>query len=566
MIKNFLEYIFLYSFFFFSTIGYGSLILNKLNIKHFYFGLSGIIGLFFYAFIITFLHFFIAISSIFNLIILLFGLFIFFKNNHKINFKKFKFNLEIFLIIFLTIAIFLMFWGYKPHEDFGYYHLPYIKAFLSQKIIFGFVNILEPYLWNSMFLNLSSVFVIPYFDLKGIFLAPVMLYFFFILILFNEIFTNLKNKKYFYPSTLFSLIILFYFLLKFARVGAFGVDIPSHIIALLVILYFIKFFEIRNLSTKDRYNYIVLIFLLSIFSLTIKISNISIIILFFLILFLNYKYLNFKKIFLPITIILIFGLLWLIQQFIYSGCFLFPLNFTCFDTIWSSKANIKNILLSLEITNKSFGVYKGLLLGTEYIQNFNWLQNWFSRNKIEFAEHFAVLIITPLLLLFINFLKKGSKIKIFNIKSKAFYTSIIIFILISFVIWISKSPVARFAISYFIITVFYLIYFFIRKRFYLRLNYKTFLITILICLTINLCKNSLRILQQDHIDNFWPKINENKFITVDKITNNLYQNRPDSKLNPGHQGTLCWNIDFICSYKSEKLKYKFYNNYLIIEK
>jgi len=354
-----------------------------------------------------------------------------------------------------------MFYGYKPHEDFGYYHLPYIKAFLSQKIIFGFVNILEPYLWNSMFLNLSSLFVTPYFDLKGIFLAPLLFYFFFILILFNEIFINFRNKKYLYPSTVFSLLILFYFLLKFARVSEFGVDIPSHIIALLVILYFIKFFEIKNISSADRYDYTVLIFLLSTFSLTIKISNISIVIFFFSILLLNFKYFDFKKFILPTAIILLFFLAWIVQQFIYSGCFLFPLNFTCFDTIWSSKENIKNILLSLEITNKSFGVYKGALLGTEYIQNFNWFENWLARNKIEFFEHFGTLIAAPLFLLFINFFKKDFKIKIFNIKSTIFYTSIILFILISFIIWFLKSPVARFAIPFFIIANFYLIYFFI---------------------------------------------------------------------------------------------------------
>jgi len=459
-----------------------------------------------------------------------------------------------------------MSYGYKPHEDFGYYHLPYIKAFLSQKIIFGFVNILEPYLWNSMFLNLSSLFVIPYFDIKGIFLAPLLFYFFFILILLNEIFINFRNKNYVYPSAIFSLLILFYFLLKFARVSEFGVDIPSHIIALLVILYFIKFFEIKNISSEDRYDYTVLIFLLSTFSLTIKISNISIVIFFFSILLLNFKYFDFKKFILPTGIILLFVFAWLVQQFIYSGCFLFPLNFTCFDTIWSSKENIKNILLSLEITNKSFGVYKGALLGTEYIQNFNWFDNWLATNKIEFSEHFGTLIAAPLFLLFINFFKKDFKIKIFNIKSTIFYTSIILFILISFIIWFLKSPVARFAIPFFIVANFYLIYFFIGKKINLRLNYKTVLITILICLAINLSKNSLRISKQVDINNFWPKINENKFIIVDKITNNLYQNRPDPKLNSGHQGILCWNIDFICSYKDEKLMYKFYNNYLIIKK
>jgi hypothetical protein len=245
---------------------------------------------------------------------------------------------------------------------------------------------------------------------------------------------------------------------------------------------------------------------------------------------------------------------------------LFPLNFTCFDTLWSSKENIKNILLSLEITNKSFGVYKGALSGTDYIQNFNWFENWFARNKIEFSEHFGALIAAPVFLLFTYFFKKDFKIKIFNIKSMIFYITIIFFILTSFIIWFLKSPVARFAIPFFIVAIFYLIYFFIRKKVNLRLNYKIVLITILICLAINLSKNSFRISKQVDFNNLWPKINENKFITVDKITNNLYQNRPDSKLNPGHQGNLCWNIDFICSYKSEKLKYKLYNNYLIIEK
>jgi hypothetical protein len=566
MLKFFFEFIFLFSFFAISAISYGYCLLRIFNINNVFYALAGIIGLFLYAFIITFLHFFISISEIFNLIILSLGLLIFIFTKRKFEIKKFKISSENFLIFFLIIVIFFMSYGYKPHEDFGYYHLPYIKAFLSQKIIFGFVNILEPFLWNSMFLNLSSLFVIPYFDLKGIFLAPLLFYFFFILILFNEIFINLRNKKYVYPSTIFSLLILFYFLLKFARVSEFGVDIPSHIIALLVFLYFIKFFEIKNISSEDRYDYTVLIFLLSTFSLTIKISNISTVIFFLSILFLNFKYFDFKKFILPTGIILFFILAWLVQQFIYSGCFLFPLNFTCFDTLWSSKENIKNILLSLEITNKSFGVYKGALSGTEYIQNFNWFENWFARNKIEFSEHFGALIAAPVFLLFINLFKKDFKIKIFNIKSMIFYITIILFILTSFIIWFLKSPVARFAIPFFIVANFYLIYFFISKKVNLKLNYKIVLITILICVAINLSKNSFRISKQVDINNLWPKINENKFTIVDKITNNLYQNRPESKLNSGHQGILCWNIDFICSYKSSKLKYRLNSSYLIIEK
>ena len=44
----------------------------------------------------------------------------------------------IYLIIFLIfVPIFL---SQKYHEDFGYYHLPYVINFFNEKIIFGMAN------------------------------------------------------------------------------------------------------------------------------------------------------------------------------------------------------------------------------------------------------------------------------------------------------------------------------------------------------------------------------------------------------------------------------------------
>ena len=51
----------------------------------------------------------------------------------QLKWKKRKF-LIFFLILFLTIVQFI---GHKVNEDFGYYHLPYIINFVSDKIIFG---------------------------------------------------------------------------------------------------------------------------------------------------------------------------------------------------------------------------------------------------------------------------------------------------------------------------------------------------------------------------------------------------------------------------------------------
>jgi hypothetical protein len=565
MLIFFFEFIFLYFFFAISTVGYGKLLLKILNVKKYYAGLSGIIGLFFYAFLATFLHFFFSISEKNNLTILLLGLLIFIYTNKNKLFEYFQFNLKKIIIIFFILTTFLMFYSYKPHEDFGFYHLPYIKSFLSEKIIFGFVNINDAYLWNSMLFNLSALFTLPHFGIKGIFIVPLIFYSFFILILINEIFVNL-NKNYFYPSNIFSLLVLFYFIIKFSRIAEFGVDVPSHILGLLVILYFIKFHEFNNISSDERYYFIVLILLLSIFSLTVKISNISILIFPFFILILNLKFLNFKKVLFPFLFLLIFSFLWIIQQFIYSGCFFFPLNFTCFDTIWSSKKNIQEIVSLLEVTNKSFGVYKGELMANEYVQNFNWISNWFSRNKIEFVEHVLAIFIAPFLLLLTNAnLRNKNKKTFFIINSRYFYLCIIFYIFLSFFIWFSKSPVARFATIFFIVSFFFIIYLISIKKKYFNFNNKSIVVIILICLIFNLNKNFLRLLKNKDIESFWPKIIDNKFITIQKINENIYQNKPNNELNTGIQGALCWNIDFICSYTNKKLTYKFYKSYLIIE-
>ena len=51
-----------------------------------------------------------------------------------------------------------MFVSQKYHEDFGYYHLPYALAFLEEKIVFGFANINKTFVYNSIWLNLYSIF------------------------------------------------------------------------------------------------------------------------------------------------------------------------------------------------------------------------------------------------------------------------------------------------------------------------------------------------------------------------------------------------------------------------
>ena len=67
---------------------------------------------------------------------------------------------SILIVILMTIK-------YRPNEDYGFYHLPYIINVISEKVIFGLSNIQPQYAWNSSWLNFSAVLNLPYIGIKG---------------------------------------------------------------------------------------------------------------------------------------------------------------------------------------------------------------------------------------------------------------------------------------------------------------------------------------------------------------------------------------------------------------
>ena len=70
-------------------------------------------------------------------------------------------------------------------------------------------------------------------------LPSFILYVSFILFLLNQII----SKKKIISSDYYLVVTLFYFLLKFTRISEFGVDLPSTIFSILRIYYFLKFSE-----------------------------------------------------------------------------------------------------------------------------------------------------------------------------------------------------------------------------------------------------------------------------------------------------------------------------------
>tara|TARA_B100000787_G_scaffold159800_1_gene138238 strand:- start:309 stop:1262 length:954 start_codon:yes stop_codon:yes gene_type:complete len=311
LILNYTFFFFLIILTFLSISGYGAVFNNHKNINIFE---KLFLGFIFLAFFNTLFHFFFKLNFYVNLLILLLGIFSFKIN--KINIDKKK--LFYFLIIIFLIPIFI---SQKYHEDFGYYHLPYALSFLEEKIIFGLANSNIAYTYNSIWLNIYPTFFTEAKNYDFLTLPTFILFICFILLLTH----NFLNSKDWRLSNLFSIILIFYYLLKFTRISEFGVDLPSSLYSNLAIFYFIKFFETQDLNNKKNYFFLNTNF--AVFSILIKLSSFPIILLTILLYLKNFKI--FKKEYFQVKYMLIFfvTLAYYIQQFIYTGCFFFPNKF-----------------------------------------------------------------------------------------------------------------------------------------------------------------------------------------------------------------------------------------------
>ncbi len=529
----------------FSIAGIGKIIDFKDNNNFF---LNIFIGIIILSFLITITHFFVKINFVITITIFCVGLILFY-------FKK-NFSFRVFFnkenLIYLIIAIFLvpMFLSQKYHEDFGYYHLPYALGLVEEKIIFGFANIDQSYVYNSIWLNLYSIFFLNDKNFNFLTLPSFIIYFVFILFSFNQI----TSKRKITLSNYYLIVSLFYFLLKFTRISEFGVDLPAIIFSILSIFYFIKFFEIEKVEEKKNYFFLISTF--SIFSILIKLSTLPIIILS---LYLYVRY--FKNLKLCITkpryfLIYFLFVSFIIQQFIYTGCIFFPTEVTCLKVDWFNSDYLQ-LSKQLELVNKSYyHNANNFYTPQEYLSNFNWISFWFKRNFVEISEHLLTIILPTLF--FLYFLKKSQEHKIYFKEKLILY----IFLLFGFLFWFSFSPVYRFGIHLFLTLVFMvLIYFFTLKKF----SKKIFIIFVLIFLFFNFSKNILRLNKVDDIFFGIQKIN-NEYIYNAEYSNEFAKIfRPDLEKNSknGWQGRLCWDTPFICSYNNLNI-YKT-NNYLFLK-
>ena len=529
----------------FSLSGLGQILIHKINNNFFE---SIFYGFIVAAFFITLIHFFLKISIYLSLIILLIG-FIFGLKSYLLKIKLKK-KLLIYLLIFLVlIPIYI---SQKYHEDFGYYHLPYIINIINEKIIFGLANLNRAFVHNSIWINIQSIF---YFtdDYSYVAVPTFLIYCLFIIFSIDRIITKRESNI----SNYFLIVSIFYLILKFTRISEFGNDIPSIVFSILSIYNFLRFGEEKEIEIKKKifYNN----FAFASFAILIKFSSIPILLLTLYLLIKNYKIIikdifKFHYIFIYLICFLFF-----LQQFIYTGCFIFPSNLSCFDVSWFDEYFL-NAKYRLELINKSyFATAKGILSEEEYLKNFTWIPFWFKRNYPGMLEHLLTMILP--LAIFLFFLKKKTQ----SIQKFYYFKYFIFFVIFGFLFWLNFSPVYRFGIINFLSLVFLVSVLIYKQRI---LSKKIFLIFISLFLFFNFSKNIKRINNEDEIF-FGIKKIDNSYILNPKNSGTIISTfQPDLEANGkkgnGWQGRLCWDIKFICT--KSKINIKKINNYLIIER
>ena len=342
---------FIYLFLFFiSTIfiiySYGFVLEKLLNLSNnnYNLGEKGIYAISFLLSISLIIHFFIPINYQVTIPIFLFGLLILIRNIkyifYEINFIKIEFlSLVIILFPFIFIKNF--------HDDFNYYHLPYLNVVFSHKIIFGLGNLNNILIYpQNAWLDFISLFKLPIFENNIPHILNASIFFFFII--FNVEKFKQNNEKLL--KSFNALLIILAFVL-FSRLKDFGLEIIPQLILLLVTYFILEIYINKEINVEKN---IEKILIFSMTAILLRIGSVSILPVVLIVLINFYKqtlniFFNYKL----ILYCLLTSIVFFMKNIIISGCLIYPLSFTCVEEStlsWSIGKEIpeinKNVLHS----------------------------------------------------------------------------------------------------------------------------------------------------------------------------------------------------------------------------
>ena len=506
-----------------------------------------IYGFIFLSFLALLLNFFFPLNRFVNTIILLIPLIIIlnkFSYFYNLNFLKFLAINSIIIFLLITKSN-----VYRP--DAYLYHIPFIDILNHNKIILGLSNLHYRFGHISIIQYSSSIFNNYIFLKNGIFFSIAIvasaIIANFIFNLINSIEKNKYDIHFFF--VLFVIIFISY---KMNRYSEYGNDSPTHF------MFFYLISEILKSLSEKKDNLPELI-LISVFILMNKITMGLSIILPLLLLFKKIS----KSVLLNKTnfFTIIFLFLWLIKNILISGCIIYPIKNTCFSNLsWSDIELTKKVSVENEAWTKGWIDQKGenKYSTNDYIKDFNWIKTW-SQNHLKKINSIVTPYIVFLLIIFFILLIRSKKNDYINIS--LIYIYLISLLGIFSLVWFLKVPVFRYGYSYIISFVCLILAYLSYSRNNLE-NKKIFICIIILCISIFVIKNSIRIFDpnKNFAEEIWPKIklfSEKKELKEVKLNNFTYYESP-SECGFGYPP--CTN------YRNLKLKSNIINSYVILKK
>ena len=481
----------------FSIIGYG-ILFNKFFYKSLEkdIGFIGIYGIFILILISYISSFIFPHTELFNSILILIGLINFFINKNK---EIIQSNIKNLLIVFIILIVFIF--ANKQHDDFPYYHFPYIHLLTEYSNMVGIGNFNHGFRTHSSIFYLSSLFNLPFSNFFLLHLSPVFFMGFANIIFYNKILLNLKHKK---PSNILylSLLSLIFVNVFFYRLAEHGTDRTAMILIMIVVIELLHLINNNTNQNKNEFLklpiLITLIISLKTFYALYVLLSIPVIIFFIkkkISLTLFFKstitYLCISVLFLLLTV-----------NFFNSGCLLYPIKILCFESFsWAiplGEVDLMNLWYQQWAkagANPNFRVESPEV----YIQGFNWFNNWFNQyffNKV--SDFLAGLVFLSLFVFLVFFSKESIKIK----KTQYLLTYIIIIFLT--LQWFYLLPALRYggyhliALIFFIPLSIYLSKYSVNTKLFKKKVYFLILLTVFIFLS----RNITRLNQEYHVYNY----------------------------------------------------------------
>jgi hypothetical protein len=385
--------IFLFPIFVYILSIFGNFFKNtfKIKVKDYLF-IDLIFGFFFITLILFLLNFIVNLKSYLVCIIFLI-LFIFaIKKFFLINYNKLK--KYIFIILAVSSFSGIMEIGY----DSNLYHIPFQAWLQDEKIIIGMANLNFRFGLSSIYSYISAVL---WFDDIFLFVSYLAAIFYLIFFLFIIEFLSTSHTKIAYALIL---IITFPLWSRYSLYTHSLIDVPFGIFSIILIT--LIFFNHQSWFKKGKDNNYDLYLLSILFFLlfTIKSSGILFFPLLILLIWSFYKKQKIKPLYIPTLIFLFLFFLWTLRHFLITGCFYYPITFTCANVDWLNIDNLNYVNIGI----------------TEYAKAPLKAVN-FTENLFNYYSNIIILIILIVLLFFAAKKYKKKFLNFINLKKINFF-------------------------------------------------------------------------------------------------------------------------------------------------